>query len=75
MTAKLAQELASTLQLAGTAGLQVVDPERNRVNPNVDEGTHRTAMDALRSHQDQAAIAEGIAQMEAGQGRLAGHAF
>ena len=75
MTAKLTKELATAVQAAGNDGLEVVDPETNRVYLIVDEETHRRAMDALRAQRDHDAIAEGIAQMEAGQGKPVEQAF
>jgi len=75
MAAKLSKELASALHAAGNDGLEVVDPDTNRVYLIVDEDTHRRAMNALRSQQDREAIAEGIAQMEAGEGKPAEQAF
>jgi hypothetical protein len=75
MAAKLSKELASALHAAGNDGLQVVDPDTNRVYLIVDEDTHRRAMNALRAQQDREAIAEGIAQMEAGEGKPAEQAF
>ena len=71
MTAKLTKELAMALQAAGNDGLEVIDPETNRVYLIVDEQTHRRALHALRAQQDHDAIAEGIAQMEAGEGKPA----
>lgn len=75
MTAKLTKELATALQAAGNDGLEVIDPETNRVYLIVDEQTHRRALNALRTQQDHDAISEGIAQMEAGEGKPAEQAF
>ena len=75
MTAKLTKELASALHATGNDRLEVVDPETNRVYLIVDEETHRRATLALRAQQDREAIAEGIAQMEAGGGQPAEQAF
>lgn len=75
MTTKLTGELATALQAAGEDGLEVIDPQTNRVYHIVEEDIHRRAMPALRAQQDRAAIAEGIAQMEAGEGKPAQQAF
>ena len=71
MIAKLTKELVSALHAAGVEGLPVVDPETNRIYMIVDEDTHRRAMIALRAQQDREAIAQGLSQMEAGEGRPA----
>ena len=68
MAPKLPQELADALHAAGNGALEVVNPNDNRVYFVVDEETHRQAMDALRRQRDREAIANGIAQMEAGEG-------
>jgi hypothetical protein len=68
MTAKLTKELAAALNATGESELEVVDPETQRTYFLVDSETHRRAMDALRRQQDRDAIAQGIAEMEAGQG-------
>ena len=75
MTAKLPKQLVMALHSVGSDGLEVIDPETNRVYVIVDEETHRRAMIALRAQQDHSAIAEGIAQIEAGQGKPAEQAF
>jgi hypothetical protein len=75
MAAKLNKELADALHAAGGEGLEVIDPDTNRVYRIIDEETHREAMLALRAQQDRDAIAEGIAQMEAGEGKPALQAF
>jgi hypothetical protein len=67
MTLKLSQELADALNAAGKGELEVVNPNDNRVYFLVDGDTHRQAMDALRRQRDRDAIANGIAQMEAGE--------
>jgi hypothetical protein len=43
--------------------------------PAVASDIHRQAMDALRRQQDRDAIAEGLAQMELGQGQPLDEAF
>lgn len=66
MEYKLPQELADALHANGDGPLKVVDPGNNRTYFVVDGETHRQAMEALRRQQDREAIAEGIAQMNAG---------
>ena len=68
MTAKLSKQLADALHASGDDSLEVVDPRSNRTYVLVDGDTHRRAMEALRRQQDRDAIAEGIADMEAGRG-------
>ena len=75
MTEKLTKELATALHAAGNDRLEVIDPETNRIYLIVDEETHRRAMRALRAQQDCEAVAEGVAQMEAGEGKPAEQAF
>ena len=67
MTPKLSQELVDALKAAGNGELEVVNPNDNCVYFVVDGDTHRKAMDALRRQRDRDAIANGIAQMEAGE--------
>jgi hypothetical protein len=68
MTAKLTKELADALKQAGESELEVVDPDTNRSYMIVDREIHRRAMEALCRQQDRDAIAQGIAEMEAGEG-------
>jgi hypothetical protein len=68
MTAKLTKELADALKQAGESELEVVDPDTNRSYMIVYREIHRRAMEALRRQQDRVAIAQGIAEMEAGEG-------
>lgn len=68
MIHKLPQELVDALNAAGNGELKVVNPNDNREYFVVDGDTHRQAMDALRRQCDRDAIANGIAQMEAGEG-------
>jgi len=68
MTAKLTKELAAALHATGDSELEVIDPETERTYFLVDSDTHRQAMEALRRQQDRDAIAQGIAEMEAGDG-------
>jgi predicted transcriptional regulator len=75
MTARLSKELADALHVTDDDELEVVDPVTQRRYTIVDSDTHRRAMDALRRQQDRDAIAEGVAQMEAGQGKPLDEAF
>ena len=75
MIPKLSQELAEALTASGDEPLEVVNPNDNRTYFVVDGETHRQAMQALRRQHDRAAIAEGIAQMEAGEGTPIEDAF
>jgi hypothetical protein len=68
MTAKLTKELAAALHATGDNELEIVDPDTQRTYILVDSDTHRRAMEALRRQQDRDAIAQGIAEMEAGEG-------
>ncbi len=66
--AKLTKELAVALHATGDHELEVVDPETSRVYFIVESEMHLQAMDALRRQQDHDTIAQGIAELEAGQG-------
>jgi hypothetical protein len=68
MTGKLTKELAAALRATGKNELELVDPETQRTYFLVEGGTHRRAMEALRRQQDRDAIAQGLAEMEAGEG-------
>lgn len=68
MTAKLTKELAAALQATGGNELEVIDPDTERTYFLVDGDIHRRAMDALRRQQDHDAIAQGIAELESGDG-------
>ena len=46
----------------------VIDPDTERTYFLVDGDIHRRAMDALRRQQDHDAIAQGIAELESGEG-------
>ena len=65
---KLSKELSRALRATGDNELEVVDPETQRTYVVVDADLHRQAMVALRRQQDREAIAQGIAEMEAGVG-------
>jgi predicted transcriptional regulator len=67
MTAKLTKELTAALQASGESGLEVVDPQTQRTYVVIDAAIHRQAMEALRRQQNRDAIAQGIAEMEAGE--------
>jgi predicted transcriptional regulator len=75
MIARLSKELASALHATGGTELEVLDPETQRTYFLVDCDTHRRAMEALHRQQDHEAIAEGLAQMEAGEGLPVDEAF
>lgn len=75
MTAKLNKELAAALHATGNNELEVVDPETQRTYVLVDSEIHRQAMNALNRQQDRDAIAEGLMQMELGQGKPLDQAF
>jgi hypothetical protein len=62
------KELAAALRATGESELELVDPETQRTYFLVDGDTHRRAMEALRRQQDRDAIAQGLAEMEAGEG-------
>lgn len=68
MTPRLSKDLAEALHASGSRELEVVDPDSNRTYFVVDAEIHRQAMAALRRQQDREAIAQGIAEMEAGEG-------
>ena len=68
MTAKLSKQLVDALHANDDDSLEVVDPSSNRTYFLVEGDTHRQAMEALRRQNDRDAIAEGIADMEAGRG-------
>ena len=68
MSAKLTKELAAALQATGGNELEVIDPDTERTYFLVDGDIHRRAMDALRRQLDQDAIAQGIAELELGEG-------
>ena len=75
MIMKITQELADALNTSGDSELEVVDPQTQRRYVLIDSETHRRAMEALRREQDREAIAEGLAQMDAGQGQPLDEAF
>jgi hypothetical protein len=68
MITKLNQELVDALLAAGESELEVVDPNSQRTYFVVDAETHRQAKEALLRQRDREAIAQGIAEMEAGEG-------
>jgi|GEM_PF-645817 hypothetical protein len=75
MTAKLSKELADALLATGESELELVDPDTQQTYFLVEGEMHRRATEALRRQQDQHAIAQGLAQMEAGQGKPLDQAF
>lgn len=68
MTAKLSKELSAALHATGDREHEVIDPDTERKYFLVDREAHLRAMEALRRQQDRDAIAQGIAEMEAGEG-------
>ena len=71
MTLKLTHELAAAVDASGQEVVEVIHPTTNRMYFIVDGETHQQAMAALHKQRlrgDHAAIAEGITQMEAGEG-------
>jgi len=75
MIMKITQEPADALNTSGDSQLEVVDPQTQRRYVLIDSETHRRTMEALRREQDREAIAEGLAQMDAGQGQPLDEAF
>ncbi len=75
MTPKLTEELANALRANSPDRLKVLDPTTNRVYVIVDEEICQQAFDALRRESERNAIAEGLAQMKAGEGKPAEQAF
>jgi hypothetical protein len=75
MTTKLSKEPSDALNASGTSQIEAVDPTSGRVYFIVDGDTHRQAMEAMWQRQNRDAIAEGIAQMEARQGKPLKEAF
>ena len=68
MTQILSQELADAVTSSDSRNVKVVNPNDNKVYVLVEEKLHQQAMAALHYQQTCAEIAEGLAQMEAGQG-------
>jgi hypothetical protein len=68
MAIPLSHELSAALHAAGGDQLELVDPTTNRTYVLVDREVFRRALELLRGEDDLAAIARGIAQMEAGEG-------
>lgn len=75
MITHLTQEQSVALQATGVSLLEFVDPNTARRYVLVDAETHRQALEALRLQQDRKAIAEGLAQLAAGQGVPVDEAF
>ena len=75
MAVELTQELAAALHASGERGLELVDPQTRRTYVLVDAETHQRAMHALDRQQSHAAIAEGLAQMQAGEVKALDEAF
>ncbi|MCG8586497.1 MAG: hypothetical protein MI757_17445 [Pirellulales bacterium] len=68
MTTKLPTELQELVKQKPTK-VRLEDDQTNDVYVVIDEETHRKAMRALQEKEDHEAIAEGIRQMERGEGR------
>lgn len=78
MAPKLTDELSAAIDASESRSLEVIHPSTNRTYFIVDGDTHRRAMDALQQKRRQEnidAIAEGITQMEAGEGQPLDEAF
>ena len=69
MITKLTADQQRELDATPEGVIRLEHPSTHEVYVLVDEQTHERAMRAFREQQDRAAIAEGIAQMEAGGGR------
>ena len=68
MTTKLPEELRQPLRQSPKE-VRLVDEQTQAVYFVMDEETHRRAMRALKEQEDNDAIAEGLQQMETGEGR------
>lgn len=75
MAMELTRELAAALHASGDSSLEFVDPQTRRTYVLVEVETHHRAMQALDRQQSHAAIAEGLAQMQAGDGKPLDVAF
>ena len=75
MIARLTPELKAALDATGNGELELLDPETQRRCVLVDSDTFHQAMEALRSQQDREAIAQGIAQLDSGEGRSLEESF
>lgn len=69
MTVKLTQELAAALQASRERGLELVDPQTRRTHVLVDVETHQRAMHAVDRQQSHASIKNGLAQLQADEGK------
>ena len=68
MTTRLPDELRGPLQ-QNPNEVRLEDDRTNAVYFVIDEQTHRRAMKALKEKEDNDAIAEGLREMERGEGR------
>ena len=75
MTPKLSTEISDALQAAGERPITVVNPADGRTYVLVKQDVHLRAMDALRAREDEAAIRQGIADMDAGRFQPLDEAF
>lgn len=68
MPPDLSNEMISALRTANGRELEVVDPTTQRVYMLVEAGLYQRAMEALRLQQDREAIAQGLSELETGDG-------
>ena len=68
MTTKLPDELRQPLR-QNPKEVRLEDDQTHAIYFVIDEETHRRAMRALKEQEDNDAIAEGLQQMETGEGR------
>jgi hypothetical protein len=68
MTTRLPPEIRQAIALNPDV-VRLEDEQTHAIYVVVDEDTHRRAMRALRAQEDNDAIAEGLRQMENGEGR------
>lgn len=68
MTTKLPDELREPLR-QNPKEVRLEDEQTHAIYFVIDEETHRRAMRALKEEDDNAAVAEGLRQMERGEGR------
>jgi len=71
----LSKELTEALHASGDHPLEAVDPETLRTYLIVDSEVHRRAMEALKRQQVREAIAEGLSELNSGQGKSIEEAF
>jgi len=69
MIRNITRELAEALHASEGNEIEVIDPETQQRYVLIGSEIYHQAKDALRREQDRHAIATGLAQMEAGQGK------